>query len=132
MSRKLPNHTMPSDLFCRHNLELSFRLLRSSHPLLADAVRQALDCVKVANYADLHAQFTGEMLFNRDLVEHLSPQVIGKIVAALTQLGRTALQDQDLPGTHMAILRTLIEDWVALTEWILNYSSAEQGQTSYH
>ncbi|ACE86280.1 hypothetical protein CJA_2380 [Cellvibrio japonicus Ueda107] len=133
MSRKIPDYCMPADFFCRHNLELSFRLLRNKHPLLANALKIALDELTPVDYQDLHASYTGEMLLNSELIEKLSPQVIGQIVSSLTNLGRQALQQQDLPPRHIAVMRTLIEDWVALTEWILNHSSADTGdKTSYH
>jgi hypothetical protein len=133
MSRNIPNNSMPEDFFCRHNLELSFRLLRNKHPLLAHALKNAIDDSKAVNYDELHANYTSEMLLNNDLVILLQPHTIGKIVSALTDMGRQALQRNDLPPQHMAILRTLIEDWVELTEWILLHTSEDTtDKTSYH
>lgn len=129
----IPDHSMPADFFCRHNLELSFRLLRGKHPLLAHALKNALDNVSIIGYEDLYANYASEMLLNKDLIVALEPHIIGKIVSALTDMGRQALQKKDLPSRHMIILRTLIEDWVKLTEWILVHTSAENTETtSYH
>lgn len=129
----IPDNFMPADFFCRYNLELSFRLLRSNHPLLAHALKKALDNVKIVNYEDLYANYSSEMLLNRELVTLLEPHIVGKIVSALTDMGRQALQRNDLPPRHIAVLRTLIEDWVKLTEWILVHTCAETTDTtSYH
>jgi hypothetical protein len=124
---------MPDDFFCRHNLELSFRLLRNTHPLLAHALKNAIDDVNTINYHELHANYTSEMLLNNELIAALEPHMIGKIVSALTDMGRQVLQRKDLPARHIALLRTLIEDWVKLTEWILIHTHADiADQTSYH
>lgn len=133
MSRNIPDHSMPEDFFCRHNLELSFRLLRKRHPLLAHALKNTLDKVPIINYNELHTHYTSEMLLNTELISTLEPHTIGKIVSALTDMGRQALQRNDLPTRHIAVLRTLIEDWVQLTEWILVHTSTENSEaTSYH
>ncbi len=133
MSRKIPKNSMPADFFCRQTLELSFRLLHSKSPLLAHAIKIAIDKCKPVDYADMHSHFTGEMLLNNDLLEHLSPHIIGRIVAHLTHLGSEALDKRDLPNSHIAIMRTLIDDWVKLTEWILeNAATAASDITPYH
>ncbi len=119
---------MPADFFFRHNLELSFRLLRSRYPLLAQSLKQALDELQPAA-----SEGGRELLHNRELVAKLSPQVIGKIVSSLTYMGRNALRAQDLPDSHLALLNTLIKDWMQLTEWLLQYASADNSdQTQYH
>ena len=133
MSWNIPDYSKPADFFCRHNLELSFRLLRSKHPLLAHSLKHALDNVKIIGYEDLYANYASEMLLNKELIITLEPHIIGKIVSALTDMGREALQKNDLPSRHILILRTLIEDWVKLTEWILVHTSSESAETtSYH
>jgi len=124
---------MPSDFFSRQALELSFRLLRNNHPLLAHAIKQTIDNTTTVAYEDLHSAYTGEMLLNVDVLAALKAHTIGKIVSALTDIGETALRQKDLPPNHVALMRTLIEDWVQLTEWVLNHTAEDQNdRTAYH
>lgn len=133
MSRKLISDYMPSDFFSRQTLELTFRLLRNNHPLLAHAVKKTIDSTTTATYEDLQSAYTGEMLFNKEVLESLKAHTIGKIVAVLTEIGEEALKQQDLPPNHMTLLRSLIEDWVLLTEWVLKHTTADANdRTAYH
>jgi hypothetical protein len=133
MSRKLINDYMPSDFFSRQALELTFRLLRNNHPLLAHAVKNTIDNTTIVSYEDLQSAYTGEMLLNNDVLGSLKAHTIGKIVSVLTDIGEEALKQKDLPPSHMTLMRTLIEDWVQLTEWVLAHTAADQNdRTSYH
>lgn len=133
MSRKPTNDYMPSDFFSRQALELTFRLLRNNHPLLAHAVQQAIDATTTVSYEDLHSAYTGEMLLNKEVLASLKAHTIGKIVSVLTDIGEEALRKHDLPPSHMTLLRSLIEDWVQLTEWVLAHTAADmQDKTAYH
>jgi hypothetical protein len=133
MSRISISDYMPSDFFSRQALELSFRLLRNNHPLLAHAIKQTIDNTTTVAYEDLHSAYTGEMLLNVDVLAALKAHTIGKIVSALTDIGETALRQKDLPPNHVALMRTLIEDWVQLTEWVLNHTAEDQNdRTAYH
>jgi len=124
---------MPSDFFSHQALELTFRLLRNNHPLLANAIKNTIDHVKTVPYDQLHSAYTGEMLLNIEVVDSLHAHTIGKIVSALTDIVQTALQRKDLPQEHMTILRNLIEDWVQLTEWILNHNNTDlNDKSAYH
>lgn len=124
---------MPSNFFSRQTLELTFRLLRNNHPLLAHAVKNTIDNTSIVSYEDLQAAYTGEMLLNSEILDSLKVHTIGKIVSALTDIGEEALKQKDLPPSHMTLMRTLIEDWVQLTEWVLAHTSADQNdRTSYH
>lgn len=124
---------MPTDLFSRQALELTFRLLRNNHPLLAHAVKQTIDNISTVSSGDLQPDDTGEMLLNLDVLNSLKAHTIGKIVSILTDIGEQALKQNDLPPSHMTLMRTLIEDWVQLTEWVLMHTAADQhDRTSYH
>jgi hypothetical protein len=124
---------MPTDFFSRQALELTFRLLRNNHPLLAHAVKQTIDNTATVSYEDLQSAYTGEMLLNSEVLASLKAHTIGKIVSVLTDIGEEALKQNDLPPSHMTLMRTLIEDWVQLTEWVLAHTSADQNdRTSYH
>ena len=124
---------MPSDLFSRQALELTFRLLRNNHPLLAHAVKQTIDNTTTVSYEDQQLAYTGEMLLNSDVLNSLKAHTIGKIVSVLTDIGEQALRQNDLPPSHMTLMRTLIEDWVQLTEWVLAHTAADiHDRTAYH
>ena len=124
---------MPTDLFSRQALELTFRLLRNNHPLLAHAVKQTIDNISTVSSGDLQPDDTGEMLLNLDVLNSLKAHTIGKIVSILTDIGEQALKQNDLPPSHMTLMRALIEDWVQLTEWVLMHTAADQhDRTSYH
>lgn len=133
MSRKPISDYMPADFFSRQALELTFRLLRNNHPLLAHAVKQTIDNTATVSYEDLQSAYTGEMLLNAEVLTSLKAHTIGKIVSVLTDIGEEALKQNDLPPSHMTLMRTLIEDWVQLTEWVLAHTAADQNdRTSYH
>lgn len=133
MTRKPISDYMPTDFFNRQALELTFRLLRNNHPLLAHAVKHAMDNTSTASYEDLQSAYTGEMLLNSEVLASLKAHTIGKIVSVLTNIGEEALKQNDLPPNHITVLRALIEDWVRLTEWVLAHTAADQNdRTSYH
>lgn len=132
MSRKPISDNMPTDFFSRQALELTFRLLRNNHPLLAHAVKQTIDNTPTVSYEDLQSAYTGEMLLNTEVLASLKAHTIGKIVSVLTDIGEEALKQNDFPPSHMTLMRTLIEDWVQLTEWVLAHTAVDQNdRTSY-
>lgn len=118
------------DFFSRHILELTFRLLRNNNPGLANAIKNTLSHIHVAPYESIQGSHTGEMYFNAEIYQALSAHTIGKIVSALTEIGEQALQKQDMPPGHLNQLRRLIEDWVQLTEWVLQHTAPDK--TAYH
>lgn len=133
MSRKPINNHTPTDFFSRRALELTFRLLRNNHPLLAHSVKRTIDSTVTVAYEDLQSAYTGEMLLNYEVLASLKAQTIGRIVSALTGIGEEALKQKDLPPSHMTLMRNLIEDWVQLTEWVLAHSATDQNdRTFYH
>jgi hypothetical protein len=130
MSRiTIETHT-PKDFFSHQALELAFRLLRNNNPGLANAIRNTLSHIHAAPYEAVQGSFTGEMYFNAEIYEALSAHSIGKIVAALTEIGEQALQKQDMPPEHLNQLRKLIEDWAQLTEWVLQHTTSDK--IAYH
>lgn len=112
------------DYFSHQTLELTFRLLRYQYPDLAFAIKRALDEVA---FAPAEALFgvTDEVHLFTDLIKSLNAPYIIKVVAALNDTARVALQQNDLPPEHMKILRSLIEDWAKLAEWILQHTTSE-------
>lgn len=133
MSQKTISDYMPTDFFSRQALELTFRLLRTNYPLLAHSIKHTIDNTATVSYEDLQSAYTGEMLLNSEVLASLKAHTIGKVVSALTDIGEDALKQDDLPPNHMSLLRSLIEDWVQLTEWVLAHTAADQNdRTSYH
>jgi hypothetical protein len=133
MSRKPISDCMPSDFFSRQALELTFRVLRNNHPLLAHAVKQTIDNLATVSYEDLQSAYTGEMLLNVEVLDSLKAHTIGKIISVLTDIAQEALKQNDFPPSHMTLMRTLLEDWVRLTEWVLQHTLADQNdRTAYH
>jgi len=130
MSRISVETHAPHDFFSHRALELTFRLLRNNNPGLANAIKNTLSHIHIAPYEALVGTHTGEMYFNAELYQSLSAHTIGKIVSALTDIGQQALTKQDMPPEHINQLRKLIEDWVQLTEWILNHTTTDKA--AYH
>jgi len=130
MSRISTDTYEPDDFFSHQALELTFRLLRNNNPGLANAIKNTLSHIHIAPYENLQGSHTGEMHFNAEIYQSLSAHTIGKIVSALTEIGQQALAKKDMPPEHINQLRKLIEDWVQLTEWILNHTTPEKA--AYH
>lgn len=119
MSRQTDEIHSPEDFFSHQALELTFRLLRNNNPGLADAIKKSLGQVHRVPYEIIGASHTGEMYYNAQILELLNAHTIGKIVSALIEIGEKALKDAHLPQDHLNLLRNVIDDWVLLTEWIL-------------
>ena len=133
MSRKTNADYMPADFFNRQTLELTFRLLHTSHPLLANVIKHTMDNTVTVSYEDLQSAYTGEMLLNTEVLASLKAHTIGKIISVLTDMGEAALRKNAMHEHQMAVTRTLIEEWVQLTEWVLEYTAADQNdRTAYH
>ena len=130
MSRIIIETHTPDDFFSHQALELTFRLLRNNNPGLANAIKNTLSHIHVAPYKTIQGTHTGEMYFNAEIYEALSAHSIGKIVSALTEIGEQALQKHDMPPEHLNQLRKLIEDWVQLTEWVLQHTTPDK--IAYH
>ena len=70
------------------------------------------------------------MHFNAEIYQTLSAHTIGKIVSALTEIGQQALANNGMPPEHLNQLRMLIEDWVQLTQWVLDHTAPDKA--AYH
>lgn len=112
-----------SDLFNRQTLELTFRVLRNNESHIAFAIKNLMDnIVAIPRDSDL----PGEMHLNMDVLQILGAETIVKIGAALNGIAETAISKNNLPKHHIKILRSLIEDWAELAEWILQHTTAER------
>jgi len=90
-------------LLAQETLNASVDLLRSHHPALALSVRNIL----MTPNATIPCAI-------------LDASTVGKIVAALTELGKSALKNRD--AEKKVILRGLIEDWASAAEWLIKQS----------
>ena len=108
-------HSSRPDIFSRGALELTFRLLRHNNVELALDIQNQLQGNKMPGLASRDPR---AKLARDHFKITLNPQTIGRIVDALTQLGEKYLREQKKsePG-QLAVIRTLIVDWVALAEW---------------
>jgi len=132
MSRQPSETYSPDDFFSHQALELTFRLLRNNNPGLANAIKNTLNHIHVAPYDMVRGAHTGEMHFNAEIYATLTAHTIGKIVSALTELGQQALAKNNLPPEHMNLLRSLIDDWVQLTEWLLRHTMLDKTAHPLH
>lgn len=133
MSRNQFDHYMPSDYFSRQTLVQTSHLLRKEQPALSHLIEHALEQIPIVEFEELKGTYTGEMLLNLYIVEKMKAHVIGRIVSCLTDIGQKALTQQVALNIDMTQMRGLIEDWMQLTEWILQRTSSDnnQDQTQY-
>lgn len=82
------------------------------------AIQAALEKLTAAHRSDKGADLA-EAELNLTLLHTLQASTVGQILAALTVLGQRALADRDLHPERVALLHQLLDDWVALAEWIL-------------
>ncbi|MCV6613678.1 MAG: hypothetical protein OIF35_01795 [Cellvibrionaceae bacterium] len=115
------------DIFSRHSLELSFKLLRHREPALALEVQNIL------------AGKTSDAPKARTLPPHLSrhceffmvavdPVVVGQIISSLTLVGRNIIEQKDVRPSRKAIILSLLEEWMGLVEWMISESEQSFAQ----
>lgn len=110
-------------------LVVTSQLLRHDNPSLASAIQAALDdLAPVASREEFARMAESEL--NVTLLHALQARTVGQILAALTVLGKQALAERDLHPQRVELLHQLLDDWVALADWILQRS--EFSQTSWH
>ena len=132
MSRNQPDYYMPSDFFSRQTLEKTILILKKEHPALSQCVQGALENLHVVPFEKLHRAYTAEMIFNYELVDYMKAHVIGRVVSCLTDIGKKVLSNKHTAQIDMVNLRSIIEDWMLLTEWILLRSNSDvKDCTSY-
>lgn len=114
--------------FIRQDLTLTRQLLRARYPDLSSAIASVLP---PESPKATHIEYSAI---------HIEARTIGKIVAALTQIGQKALSQRatsrENNGDELVILRALIRAWINLAEWIILQSEPrpcpKSGSTHYH
>lgn len=102
-------------------LALTSDLLRHDNPSLAGAVRSALVSIREL---PPKGRPTDHWPLNAALVASLEAQTVGKILAALTDLGNRATDDWS--PDRLRLLQELLKDWVELAEWLLRCADTSQ------
>lgn len=110
-------------------LVITSHLLRHDNPTLASAIQKALDELEPVADTQEMAQLTEPQL-NAALLHNLQAQTVGEILAALTAIGQRALAERQHQPERIALLHQLLDDWVALAEWILQRNST--GPEQWH
>ncbi|NIB44404.1 hypothetical protein HBA55_32720 [Pseudomaricurvus alkylphenolicus] len=111
MKQQLDINARP-DVLSRGALELTFKLLRHYNAQLALDVRNQLQGEKVL--PNLCSSTKADHFFVT-----LSAQSIGKVVAALTQLGEEALVNRESDSGRLLVIRSLMKEWMELAEWLI-------------
>ncbi|WP_347330933.1 hypothetical protein [Marinimicrobium locisalis] len=99
-------------------LVLTSHLLRHDNPNLAFAIQHALEYLG-ADRPPPSTQANEELQLNTALLASLHAQTVGEILAALTVLGQQAVSTPQRHPERVALLHELLDEWVALAEWIL-------------
>lgn len=120
-----PNH-IAEGVLTPTALIVTSHLLRHDNPNLARAIQQALEALPSSSRApSTERQYAA---LNRWLLGHLHAQTVGEILAALTALGQQALQNSEHEPKQVALLHELLDEWVALAEWILQRNERPPAQ----
>lgn len=123
-----PNRHTAHSALTPSALVVTSHLLRHDNPNLARAIQQALRALPTEEPAASTAPQDVDL--NRQLLSNLHAQTIGEILAALTALGQQALKDHQRHPERIALLHELLDEWVALAEWILQRN--ESPPTQWH
>lgn len=123
-----PNRHTAHSALTPSALVVTSHLLRHNNPNLAHAIQQALKALPAdPPTASVESE---DVELNRQLLSNLHAQTIGEILAALTALGQQALHDHQRHPERIALLHELLDEWVALAEWILQRN--ESPPTRWH
>lgn len=101
-------------------LVITSHLLRHDNPNLASAIQHALE--DLSDPPPQVANSNEEPQVNCTLLASLHAQTVGEILAALTALGQRAISAPDRHPERVALLHELLDEWVALAEWILQHN----------
>lgn len=103
-------------------LMVTSHLLRHDNPALALTIKLALqELSATSNQTEPIAQCP----LNDGLLYTLHARTIGDILAALTLLGQTALNERDSNPWRAELLHQLLDDWAELADWILGKDDAD-------
>ncbi len=120
------------NIFSRGALELTFKLLRHRRPSLAMSIQNLMTRGQLQDQPQQLGGFGNSSYgtpLNQQSVQprqhsdkfsvNVDAHTIGQIVSQLTEIGQNALQENDRPSGQLILLRSLIQDWMELAEWVL-------------
>lgn len=116
--------TLSADVFSRGALELTFKLLRKNNPRLSLEIQNQLQGVR----ASTNDQSTTTSSDTDHFQMTLDASTVGKVVDALTTMGQELLNDTEKDGGKLVVIRSLMNDWMALAEWILLHTEDSPSQ----
>lgn len=111
-------------------LALTSDLLRQHNPSLAAVVQSALANIKEAPPGRRTGIRVTQPPLNSSLIASLEAETVGKVLAALTDLGNQALQSQEDNPEQLELVHRLLVDWAALADWLLNCT--DNRPTTFH
>ncbi|MGH1371195.1 MAG: hypothetical protein ACRBBW_04110 [Cellvibrionaceae bacterium] len=120
------------DVFSRGALELTFKLLRKNNPRLSLEIQNQLQGVRATLHDnELSHRAQPSSLTPSDL-DHfkitLDASTIGKVVDALTHMGQQLLDSAEKDSGTLVVIRSLMNDWIELAEWILLHTEDSPSQ----
>ncbi len=125
-----PSNTRP-DVFSRGALELTFKLLRKNNPRLSLEIQNQLQGIR-AIVRDSELQNNVSQSPPASDLDHfqitLDASTIGKVVDALTHMGQQFLDSAEKDSGTLVVIRSLMNDWIELAEWILLHSEDSPSQ----
>lgn len=109
------------DIFHRHTLEMSFKLLRHKKPSLALELQNIL----AGKTSDTPTARTLAPNLSRDcqyFMVSISAVMAGQIVSAITAIGQNIMAEEHEPSARRTIVLSVLEQWMELIEWMINES----------
>ena len=111
-------------------LALTSDLLRQHNPSLAEVVQNALANIKEAPPGRRTGIRVTQPPLNASLIASLEAETVGKVLAALTDLGNQALHGHHDDPEQLELVHRLLVDWAALADWLLHCT--DNRPTTFH
>lgn len=111
-------------------LAMTSELLRQHNPSLAQVVQNALANIKEAPPGRRTGIRVTQPPLNASLIASLEAETVGKVLAALTELGNQALQENHGDPEQLEMVHRLLVDWAALADWLLHCT--DNRPTTFH
>lgn len=114
----VPSHVPQFNCQTLHHTKV---LLRELHPQLSEKIHQLLADLAPAELSN--QGLTHASLDHFTVLNNLGAVTIGKIIAALTQLGNRWLSQPLANGDSLNNLQAILQQWIALGDWLVRQSS---------
>ena len=116
------------DIFHRHTLEMSFKLLRHKRPSLALELQNIL---AGKSYGYIEATTLPPHLSRncQYFMVSIDASTVGEIVSAITTVGQRIMSEEQEASARRTIILSVLEDWMALVEWMINETTEHDMET---